>query len=284
LTTTVTLTGTGVPHPAPGRAGAGVLIRHGDVALQFDAGRGTVIRLVEAGIEPHQLDAVFLTHVHSDHVFDLADVALTRWIQQTLHPSDPLPIVCPTGMPERFARRMLDAFDDDIDLRVKHVQPEPPRVDVLAFAASHHPVEVWRSGDVVVTAIAVHHEPVHDSVAYRVSTPDGAVVISGDTRVCEEVEQLASGADILVHEACRTTAMKAAVGGTAFERIFDYHADTQLLGAMAKRAGVPHLVLTHLIPVPRHDKDIASFERDIRTGGYEGRLTVGRDLDSFLIE
>ena len=80
MTTTVTLTGTGVPHPSPGRAGAGVLVRSGDVALQFDAGRGTVIRLAEAGIAPHQLSAVFLTHVHSDHVVDLADVAMTRWI------------------------------------------------------------------------------------------------------------------------------------------------------------------------------------------------------------
>jgi ribonuclease Z len=146
------------------------------------------------------------------------------------------------------------------------------------------PVEVWRSGDVVVTAVAVHHEPVPDSVAYRVTTPDGAVVISGDTRVCDEVEQLSHDAKLLVHEACRTTSMKAAITGTAFEQIFDYHADTQVLGAMVARAGVPHLVLTHLIPAPRHDKDIAAFERDIRSGGYDGRVTVGRDLDSFVIE
>jgi ribonuclease Z len=187
-------------------------------------------------------------------------------------------------MPERFARRMLDAFDDDIDLRIKHVQPQPPRVEVHPFIPSKEPVEVWRSGNVVVTAVAVHHEPVPDSVAYRVATPDGAIVVSGDTRVCDEVEQLARGANLLVHEACRTTAMKAAIGGTAFEQIFDYHADTQLLGEMAARSGVPHLVLTHLIPVPRHEKDVASFERDIRNGGYVGCVTVGRDLDSFVIE
>ncbi len=66
--TTVTLTGTGVPHPAPGRAGAGTLVRHGDVHLQFDAGRGTVIRLEEAGTSPYQLSAQFVTHVHSDHL------------------------------------------------------------------------------------------------------------------------------------------------------------------------------------------------------------------------
>ncbi len=92
-TTTVTLTGTGVPHPSPGRAGPGVLIRHGAVALQFDAGRGTVLRLSEAGVACHDLDALFVTHVHSDHVVDLADVVMTRWIQGTLHPAGPLPVL-----------------------------------------------------------------------------------------------------------------------------------------------------------------------------------------------
>lgn len=63
MTTEVILTGTGVPHPRPGGAGAAVLVRHRDVALQFDAGRSTVLRLMEAGTPPHALSAVFLTHV-----------------------------------------------------------------------------------------------------------------------------------------------------------------------------------------------------------------------------
>ena len=79
-TTVVTLTGTGIPHPAPGRAGSGTLVRWGDIALQFDAGRGTVIRLEEAGASPYSLSAQFVTHVHSDHVVDLVDVAMTRWM------------------------------------------------------------------------------------------------------------------------------------------------------------------------------------------------------------
>jgi ribonuclease Z len=131
--------------------------------------------------------------------------------------------------------------------------------------------------------MAVHHEPVRDAVAYRIDTPDGAVVISGDTRVCTEVEDLARGAAILVHEACRTRAMNGAVAGTPFEKIFNYHSDSVALGEMAQRSGVPHLVLTHLIPQPRSERDIESFSRDVREGGYTGQVTVGRDLDSFVI-
>jgi ribonuclease Z len=283
--TTVTLTGTGVPHPSPGRAGAGVLVRHGDVALQFDAGRSTVLRLVEAGSAPHLLDAVFLTHHHSDHVVGLADLVITRWVQGTLHPSGPLPIVAPQGDTARFASEVLDAYAADIDVRVRHVQPSPPELDVRPFVPRSTPTEVWRSsgGEVVVEAVLVHHEPVEDAVAYRVTTPAGVVAISGDTRVCDEVRDLARGADVLVHEACRTTALQPMIVGTRFERIFDYHADTVALGRLAAEAAVGHLVLTHLIPPPSTSQDEQAFTDDVRSGGWTGPLTVGVDLFSVTI-
>jgi ribonuclease Z len=126
----------------------------------------------------------------------------------------------------------------------------------------------------------VHHEPVAEAVAYRVETPDGVVVISGDTRVCEEVEDLSSDADLLVHEACRTTALADLIAGTAFETIFSYHADTIELGAMAARTGVPHVMLTHLIPPPDEPGAADAFASDLRTGGYAGQITVGEDLAS----
>ncbi|MFI5045276.1 MAG: MBL fold metallo-hydrolase [Acidimicrobiales bacterium] len=279
-TTTVTLTGTGVPHPAPGRAGPGVLVRHGEVALQFDAGRGTMIRLAEAGTMAHELDALFVTHVHSDHVVDLPDVVMTRWIQSTLHPAGPLPIYAVDGQPTRFASAMLDPFVDDIALRVEHVQERSPELDIRPFALTARPAELWRSDDrtVAVEAVGVHHEPVHEAVGYRITTPAGVVVISGDTRVCQEVRELAAGVDVLVHEACRVTAMKPMIEGTPFEQIFDYHADTILLGELAEAAGVGHLVLTHLVPPPPDEAGVQAFADDVREGGYTGRLTVGHDL------
>jgi ribonuclease Z len=284
--TTVTLTGTGVPHPSPGRAGAGALVRWGDTALQFDAGRGTVIRLAEAGVEPCALTAQFVTHAHSDHLVDLPDVAMTRWVQGQLRESGPLVVVAPEGTSARFARRMLEVFDDDIATRIDEVQPGPPEVDLRTFPAGETPVEVWRSedGGVFVEAVRVHHEPVTDAVAYRVTTPTGVVVISGDTRVCDEVERLSVGADVLVHEACRSTALRELVAGTVLETIFGYHADTVPMGAMAERAGVPHLVLTHLIPAPEDAAGEEAFVDDVRRGGYTGAVTVGHDLTTVEID
>ena len=278
--TTVTLTGTGVPHAAPGRAGAGVLVRYKDIALQFDAGRATVLRLSEAGVTPTTLTAVFVTHYHSDHVVDLADVVLTRWIQENMTKAGPMPIVTPTGSALRFVERMLEPYDDDIHIRQEHTSNVDLRMSVTAFTPSFDAQEVWRSvdGDVVVDAVAVHHEPVMDAVAYRVTTPDGSVVISGDTRVCDEVFTLAQNADVLVHEVCRTRALTAGAVGTPFEKIFDYHSDSVTLGEFAQRYNTKHLVLTHLIPSPRNAEDVAKFEGDVRKGGYTGKVTVGHDL------
>ena len=281
MSTSVVLTGTGVPHPRPGRAGAGALVRCGAVALQFDAGRSTVLRLLEAGCSPRELTAVFLTHVHSDHVVGLPDVAMTRWIQQQLGPTGPLVVVAASGAATRFVDRMLEPYDDDLALRMEHVGAAPIGVTVVPFDVPvEGPAVVWTSddGSVRVLAVGVHHEPVPEAVAYRVETPDGVVVISGDTRVCAEVESLARGADVLVHEACRTTALAPAIAGTVYETIFSYHADTVALGGLAARAGVPHVVLTHLIPPPERPGDAEKFADDLRQGGYSGRITVGEDL------
>ena len=87
----VILTGTGTPVPfankGVARAGAGTLVRYGDttdgcnlLALQFDAGRGTALRLSQVGIIAPRLNAVLLTHIHSDHTTDLPDLIETRWI------------------------------------------------------------------------------------------------------------------------------------------------------------------------------------------------------------
>ena len=280
MTTEVILTGTGVPHPAPGRAGAGTLVRTGQVAVQFDAGRATALRLAEAGTHPAQLDALFLTHVHSDHVHDVPDLTMTRWLSQKMQATGPLPIVAPDGPTARYVRRMLAPFDDDIALRMANADQAPPRFDLTAFPVQSAPRQVWHGADgtVTVDAVQVHHGPVTGAVGYRVRTPDGIVVISGDTVVCDEVADLAAGADILVHEACRATALASYLADAALQAIARYHADTVALAAMADKAGVRHLVLTHLIPPPADAASAALFEADVRHGGYDGAVTVGQDL------
>ncbi len=201
-------------------------MQHGDVRLQFDAGRGTVLRLVEAMVPPNQLTALFLTHVHLDHVADVADLAMTRWIFDPLVPCEPLPVVAPEGPTAEFARHLFEPYESDVVARNRVAVPGRPSIDLRSFAVPPNPVEVWRSDDgtVSVDAVAVHHEPCEDAVAYRVTTPTGVVVVSGDTRICEEVEVLSIGADIVVHEACRSDALREPLAVRGYDRVLDHHA------------------------------------------------------------
>jgi len=280
---TVTITGSGCPIPDPDRAGPGVLVRSGDIALQLDVGRSTVQRLAAAGVWPGRLSAVFITHHHSDHMVGLADLVLTRWTLDRTDSLEPLDIVAPDGPAQRFAERMLDVWVDDITARLAHNgRSHRPQPNVRGFEATSSVTEVWSSGDVLVTAIAVHHEPLSPAVAYRVDSPAGSVVVSGDTIVCDEVAELARGADVLVYEAMRFEPIEALPRDRRF--ILDYHADTRLIGAQAAELGVANLVLTHLIPAPGTDDERARFVADIRSGGYLGEVRVADDLDAITLE
>src|SRR5699024_7166770 len=239
-TTTITLTGTGTPLPIAGRAGSGTLIQHGDERIQIDAGRGTVLRLAEAGVQPQEITALFLTHHHSDHVMDVADLLISRWVMGN---NEPLDVVAPDGALTTFGERVLDVWAEDLKIRREHTgRPpiEPPNWH--AFPAQMQPQQVWTSHGLKVQSVLVQHEPVRPAVGYRIDTASGkSIVISGDTRVCSEIEELACGVDVLVHEVVKSDLL-----GNGREYIGEYHAEAVALGQMAQSAGVRHLVLTHL--------------------------------------
>ncbi|MCP5025453.1 MAG: MBL fold metallo-hydrolase [Actinomycetia bacterium] len=277
MTTNVIITGTGCPIPTPGRAGPGVLVTYGNTHLQFDAGRSTVLRLTEAGSSPGQLSALFLTHHHSDHVTGVADLVLTRWVMDRTDNIADLPIVSPQGPSSHFVERLLDIWDDDLAVRRQHTGRESlPGYQNLSYPVPDHPAEVWRAGEVVVKAGQVRHEPVPRAVGYRIETPDGVVVISGDTLVCDEMAELAEGADVLVYEAMRFSAFDGLPPSRTF--VLDYHADTTAIGPQAMALDVPTLVLTHLIPPPRTEAEKEPFAADVRAAGYTGELIVADDL------
>lgn len=283
MTTTVTITGTGTPLATADRAGAGVLVRHGDVQLQFDAGRATVPRLLAAGSSPADLTALFLTHYHSDHLVGLQDLVLSHWTMDVHDEAGRLAILAPNGPTIRFCRRMLDLWDDDLAVRALHNKRAPePKIDVIGFDTPDEPTEVWSSGDVRVLAGPVRHEPIVGAVGYRIETPDGVVAISGDTLVCDEVAALAAGADVMVYEAMRMDVIAQRPPDKRY--IMHYHADTRMIGRQMAELDVPTLLLTHLIPAPANGAEKQSYVDEVREGGYRGRLLVCDDLDTVTLD
>ncbi len=287
MTTTVVVTGTGTPMLRPDRAGAGVLVQHAapdgaTTSLQFDAGRNTAGRLAEIGVLPQDLDAIFITHYHSDHLMGLQDIVLTHWTLDLLDTAERFDLVAPNGHAVRYCERMLDPWDADLAVRSAHNHREPiPKYDLRGFECGLMPAEVWQRGQVRVLAGPVRHEPVENAVGYRIETPDGVVVISGDTRVCDEMLLLAEGADVLVHEAMRPGFLEDRPPNRRYIR--NYHADCTELGKQASRIGVPQLLLTHLIPPPTNQAEKDAFAADVRAGGYQGDVIVCDDLDSVVL-
>jgi ribonuclease Z len=95
----VTLLGTGSPIPDAQRAGPSTLVRIGDHALLVDCGRGVLQRATAVGVGANALTALLLTHLHSDHIADLGDVLITRWVTTFTPDPPPLPIIGPPAPP-----------------------------------------------------------------------------------------------------------------------------------------------------------------------------------------
>src|SRR5690348_8547722 len=101
----VTLLGTGNPRPVMTRFGPSILVEAGQEKLLFDCGRGAMQRLYQL---KHDTDitALFLTHLHSDHVVGLTDFWLTGWVMGR---KEPLRLFGPDGTTD-MAKHLTEAF------------------------------------------------------------------------------------------------------------------------------------------------------------------------------
>lgn len=148
------------------------------------------------------------------------------------------------------------------------------------------PIPVWRDGDVTVTATLVDHHPTAPAFAYRFDTPDGSIVVSGDTTVSPNLIDLARDADHLVHEVIDpafvdrlVAALPPAQAGPMRAHLLGSHTTIEQVGAeVAEPAGVGELILTHLVPA---NNPVERWYRARR--GYSGRVTVAADLRPIVV-
>jgi ribonuclease Z len=275
----VTLLGTGSPIPHPDRAGPATLVQAGGEQYLVDAGRGVLMRLAAAGVPVGQLDAVLVTHLHSDHITDLIDVITSRWVT-TFEPT-PLRIVGPTGT-SAVVDHLLAALGPDICYRMAHHDDldEGPVVEVIETDGdSAAPVAL--GGAVTITAAPTDHRPVEPSIAFRFDHDGVAVVAAGDTVPCSGLDRLCQGADALVHTVIR----KDVIAGLPIQRMqdtLDYHSSPAEAATTAARAGIGTLVLTHYVPPL-----VAGAEaewRGLAAEHFTGRIELGDDLHRIEIE
>ncbi|WP_420108664.1 ribonuclease Z [Mycolicibacter arupensis] len=276
MTIEITLLGTGSPIPDPNRAGPSTLIRAGGQQLRVDCGRGVLQRLAAAGAGASGLSALLLTHLHSDHIADLGDLLITRWVTTFTPDAPPLPIIGPPGTAE-VVEATLRAFGRDIGYRLAHHDDlnAPPPVDVQEYTEG----QVWDRGGVRISVAPTDHRPVTPTIGFRIEHTDddgtASVVMAGDTVPCAGLDELAAGADALVHTVIRNDLIEA-LPQQRIRDICDYHSSVAQAAETASRAGVGTLVLTHYVPalVPGQEEQW----RALAAAEFDGPIELGNDL------
>jgi ribonuclease Z len=269
----VTLLGTGHPGPSMERFGPGILVRAADQVLLFDAGRGGIQRLTQLGVSYREIDAVFLTHLHSDHVVGLPDLWLTGWLVSGR--DMPLSVFGPKGT-KHLAEHLKEAFEFDIGIRLvdERLPPDGAKLEVREVEGGF----VYKKGNVRVTAFFVDHKPISPALGYRIDYGGHAVALSGDTRFSTGLIQAAAGVDLLVHEVA-----DAREGLTerypSLGRVIAHHTTASEAGKVFEKVKPKLAVYSHIVLSGITESELVNRTRQT----YTGPLVVGRDLMSFVV-
>lgn len=307
----VTLLGTGVPLlnaeklNENGRALSGLLVEAGSEKMLFDCGQGVYTRLLESGggiQNPNVgVDKVFISHLHSDHIADLAALYAIGALYRHPNATDvlgmqndltqyPFPTETPLrvwgpgasanqpvgtwGMMQSFRqayesdfyiRSLWSGWDASVGYGAINTENNTTEIDL-----SKNNGVIYENNGVKVTAFPVDHAPVSPSYGFRVDYDGHSMVYSGDTSPnAPELVKNAQGVDILVHEVY-------GYPRDAAPNIYDYHTSPEDAAKVFNKTKPKQAVYTHLVIPPQSTaNDLAARTR---TAGYKGKLALGVDL------
>lgn len=277
----VTLLGTGTPIPLPNRFGPSTLIEAGGQTIFIDAGRGATIRMFQLGIAIGKIDALLLTHFHSDHTIGIPDLWLTGWLNSHFGARrKPFHVIGPIGT-QALMRHLEAAYVRDIDIRVEDEKLAREYAAVTATEFAEDGI-VYQSGDLRIIAFSVDHgDAIKPAYGYRIEFQNRVAVISGDTRYNENVVRQSKGVDLLVHEVAM--ANSELLKEPHIQRIVAHHTSPEEAGLVFTRAGPKLAAFTHLVMLvgeavaaPSVDELIAATRKT-----YWGPLEIGEDLMRF---
>lgn len=253
--------GAGSPFPDPRRGGPCTLVVAGPRMFVVDAGSGSSRTLARMGFDAGRIEAILLTHFHSDHLDGLGELMLQRWVAG--RHATPVPVHGPEGVREVVAG-FAAAYAADRRYRIAHHGPEavpPEGAGGVARPFSPGPdgrVVLIDENDLQIVAFTVEHPPAEPAVGYRIRYRDRSVVLSGDTRASSAVRREAQGVDLLVHDALspRLAALVVEAASRAdrpglakvVSDVPDYHASPEDAARTARDARVGMLLINHVAP------------------------------------
>jgi ribonuclease BN (tRNA processing enzyme) len=262
--------GTGSPRPDLERSGPAQVLFIDDIPVLIDCGEGTSNQLLKAGIPPEKINYLWLTHLHSDHLFGYAQFLIGGQGNGRRE----LTVIGPVGT-KKYHERILEMYEDDISYRLSLGRSPKGLIDVKIIEITE-PGEVKSDLPVKVTAEQMVHNVT--TYGYRFEGGGKVVVISGDTAPTDNLIEFARGADILVQDAALTTTSIYTKGeNKEFEKVFinlqKEHCTPAQCGETAQKAGVKKLVLTHFLP----GADPVEACREA-SELFSGKVIAGEDL------
>jgi ribonuclease Z len=265
----VTLLGSGSPRPNLARCQPAALVEWGSSGrVLVDAGDGVVAQLMRADVSLATVQHVAITHLHWDHILGYPAFVWGSWNVGR----GSLVVWGPSGTRDMHARLVADFYAEQAAWAIDIGFPPSGWHDIAVHdVAPGWSVEV---DGCRIEAGAVVHPPMA-AISYRFTFEDRTIVISGDTAACDELVEFASGADVLVVDACASDPPRGATPERAalIRRLREFHAAPQECVDMAARAGVGRVVLTHHLPEAELD--------DLDVSRYSGTVTIGADLETF---
>lgn len=258
----VGLAGTGAPLPEQRRYGGCSFVLAGKHLFIVDSGPGSTKALELMRLPLGDIQAVLLTHLHSDHMGGLGELMLKAWTRGAR--TEPLRVVGPEGVQEVVEGFNL-AYAIDTGFRIAH---HPPTIaapkgsggiaETVTSLDAHGAAVVFQAPDLKVTAFLVDHRPVEPAFGYRFDYKGRSVVISGDTLPSESLRRQTQGADILLHEALQPEMLQiihdAGLRGgqpnaaQLSSDILTYHTFPEEVARIARDANVRHVVFHHFLP------------------------------------
>lgn len=292
----VTLGTAGGPQPRAHRAQSSNLLMVNGTPYIIDAGDGVVRRLAKLKFSYRTIETIFITHGHNDHTAGLGYLLDAAWINQR---TEPIHVYGPPET-EGLVAAAVQYYGFDSRIRISDGSRTVP-IEKIFFGHDVRPGVVFQDANVKVTAVENSHyhfpagspaEGKARSYSYRFDTPDRVIVFTGDTGPSDAVADLARGADILVSEVGspedavenrkrigQWDIMSAKEQQEFIRHQRDEHLTPEAVAAMATRAGVKKVVLTHLTPRPGTD-DYGPFAERVRKG-FAGEVALAEDLKSF---
>lgn len=282
----VVLCGTGTPQVRSARGQACTLIAAGGKIFLFDAGENALRNIETNHVPLPEVSRVFITHWHSDHFNGLGGLINHTWVngRQT-----PFIVYGPPGV-ERVIKGLSQAYAMDVDFRNQHFVEHPEwafaEARSVVMADGQNKVRVYDEDGITIDAFRVSHRPVDPAYGYLFQYQGKKIFVSGDTKVADVYLEALQGADLVIHEAINTQMVQRIADAMQRQgrphqaehalNVLQYHSDTLALADLAQKAGVKHLLLTHLIPSPPNFIARRLFVEGM-SERFDGEITLGED-------